>query len=989
MPQSVKNDHGTTTVIVPIKPLFDAKSRNVSRIPQRIRMIRKGFNHNYSNSSRSKSASRSEAGSNNSQRTHKARHKISTVKINRRLSGPQSRKAHQDCTRAHPIPKGPVMRKQVTNGISHKLSGLPDQDTGIKPEEAEIKDDYSKENSLISSTNKSSHETDADAGDMVLTETDEISLLQINWQEKLTKYEQMKTDLNTSQRDIMQMYASLRDAHNRLCAVGLEPAPMPPAQDLRVMNVASLTPAQVMEICGKDLINVNSLIDMDKLHKVHDDILAACDMALLKRNEIIDWMSTIIKNDEKGIGLNSFKRKINEFTRGSKKLEADMEAIKIGFDNGVKEVMDFITKSIHDTMALQLRNEELNSALTELHSQTSDLRKQLQTNHRVYSAKQKTEDLEKELKEEKCRKNIIKERLMKAEVLLKAATEKVVQLEFELDDAKSVAWNMEEKVHDLQEQNMNLQREFNKELNKLRQSIQDNTVHLKEIASAREQLQIEKYELENQREQQMAYYKTTFDDMQNNKKSIENNLKEAEEKLQVCNDDKNQIALEMESVREDLVLTRRQLEDYVKKLEEKDAELRKAQVLHQEMNETLKEKTLEIRELKNKMIQVNEIIISNEHDLKVLKEKTELVDELKCDLLKKETLLTELQNAKHELEDQLQERNYTIQKYQDQESIIRRHMDLFKEDIGDFIDLNNLRQIMRGQISKITDMTTKNKILTDDLQKKETECLKIVERNNNLDLLLKQKNEVLKQLSDKEQEQNEIIELLQADIAMRVEMDTKANKTLSEKDIEIESLTNNVEKRKEQIKELETIVHTLEEQNRTMNVQRQLDRETINSLEDRIAGYESLCAELQENVDLPKDNIENLMKILEKELLPYDHEQTGDSNSFVYPSRKYKPDILLSNNRSPEYKMEGRKKLSPTRGFTQRVPTKIVTANSKCQGESDSSCSKSTRGKVISKFPTDRNIYSTLHRLESDSSRPSNRIRNEKNMLKLACHRMR
>lgn len=80
---------------------------------------------------------------------------------------------------------------------------------------------------------------------------------------------------------------------------------------------------------------------------------------------------------------------------------------------------------------------------------------------------------------------------------------------------------------------------------------------------------------------------------------------------------------------------------------------------------------------------------------------------------------------------------------------------------------------MRGQISKITDMTTKNKILTDDLQKKETECLKIVERNNNLDLLLKQKNEVLKQLSDKEQEQNEIIELLQADIAMRVEMDTK------------------------------------------------------------------------------------------------------------------------------------------------------------------------------------------------------------------------
>lgn len=41
---------------------------------------------------------------------------------------------------------------------------------------------------------------------------------------------------------------------------------------------------------------------------------------------------------------------------------------------------------------------------------------------------------------------------MKAEVLLKAATEKVVQLEFKLDDAKSVAWNMEEKVHDLQEQ---------------------------------------------------------------------------------------------------------------------------------------------------------------------------------------------------------------------------------------------------------------------------------------------------------------------------------------------------------------------------------------------------------------------------------------------------------------------------------------------------------------------------------------------------------
>lgn len=40
-------------------------------------------------------------------------------------------------------------------------------------------------------------------------------------------------------------------------------------------------------------------------------------------------------------------------------------------------------------------------------------------------------------------------------------------------------------------QNQNLQTDFDKELNKLRESIRENTMHLEEIAEAREKLQSE------------------------------------------------------------------------------------------------------------------------------------------------------------------------------------------------------------------------------------------------------------------------------------------------------------------------------------------------------------------------------------------------------------------------------------------------------------------------------------------------------------------
>lgn len=62
------------------------------------------------------------------------------------------------------------------------------------------------------------------------------------------------------------------------------------------------------------------------------------------------------------------------------------------------------------------------------------------------------QELEKELKEEKCKKMVIRDRLSRAEGQIKMGTERASQLEATLEQARSQNWTLERTVQQLHEQ---------------------------------------------------------------------------------------------------------------------------------------------------------------------------------------------------------------------------------------------------------------------------------------------------------------------------------------------------------------------------------------------------------------------------------------------------------------------------------------------------------------------------------------------------------
>ena len=133
---------------------------------------------------------------------------------------------------------------------------------------------------------------------------------------------------------------------------------------------------------------------------------------------------------------------------------------------------------MNETVALQLRTEELTYTLSDLNSQNADLRKQLHNSDhlRSHTNKAKVEvphnfvsvhylcdslwifstrnniyfqELEKELKEEKCKKIFIRDRLARAEGQIKIGAERASQLEAALEQANSHTWTLERNVQQL------------------------------------------------------------------------------------------------------------------------------------------------------------------------------------------------------------------------------------------------------------------------------------------------------------------------------------------------------------------------------------------------------------------------------------------------------------------------------------------------------------------------------------------------------------
>ncbi|XP_026746828.1 COP1-interactive protein 1-like isoform X2 [Trichoplusia ni] len=781
-----------------------------------------------------------------------------------------------------PVP-GSQVRNYRTQMKNHGYTGLPDQETIQKQERCEDLEDCDGTHTLVEKESISSR-------------SDRMMKLKISWQENMVQFEKMKDDLKERQKAIMELYALMRNTHQKMAVLG-QKAILPPSDDLRIMNVAKLTAEQLLQLCSVRQSDDKSkndpstktplTVDMNKLYGMPTKLVATCEQTLLKRKEIIDWFESLTLKNE-GIGLHKLSKKINEFNAENEMLKSSLDQAQGDFRKELNEIIEFMRKTTNETIALQLRTEELVYQITELNSQNNDLKKQMHTSDhlRSQSNKNKIEELEKDLKMERCKKIYIKDRLSRAEGQIKIGAERASQLEAALEQARSQTRTLERTVQQLHEQNTKLQTDFDEELNKLRESIQENTMHLEEIADAREKLQAEKDDLEHRLMKLSQFYNESLAGIKHDMNINVAQLVETKKKYEDELEEKIKLQAKVELLCAQLLESELRLKDLTKELQETQEKISTASSYERELVSTKRDLDLalnEIDECKSRMAQQEETIKEYEQNFK---DSINLEESLKSDLMNKEEYISELEKKQSLLEQQLQESECKMGSYEEQLSSLKTHIAELQEDFGEFENLTELHDMVNQQRAKLLEATRQNGELAEALQKKDMELERHIENLTEQERLLEQREGVIKMLSEKDEEQNNIIKLLRNNLEMRTQADMDLNQQITEKNAEIEALISNVETRKKQISQLETILLTLEDQTRKASTQRKKDQEKVKMLEQKIAEYEAYHME-NRHIEVPANNLDSIIKILEDELGTSFEPTVNSKDKFITPKKKY------------------------------------------------------------------------------------------------------
>ncbi|CAH0717280.1 unnamed protein product, partial [Brenthis ino] len=738
----------------------------------------------------------------------------------------------------------------------------------------------------------------------VTSRNDKLTQLKALWQDKIVQFERMKNELNNQQNAILQIYASLRNTKQELTSLG-ENAHLPSVDDLRIMNVANMTPNQLLLMCTETKYKTDVqqasknilTVDIKKLSDMPLRLISTCERILASRKEFIEWFEHL-KNEEKGCPKSTLSKKINEFTAENDMLNSVLLSVKKEF---LKDISEFLRTCCDETIALQQRNQYLTSEMSGLNSQNADLKKRITSfeQQKTLTSKVKLEELKKELREEKTKVQMLKQKLTRVEGQLKMREERTMSVEAALEQARVQTRNLERTIQQLNEQNCCLQKDFDSELSKLNESMEKNTKHLEEIAYAREALQSEKEALKVKLEELSNHYKECINNIkselhQNKAKLIDSEKKyeeEAEKNLILQKRIQSQCAQLAESelhYKETMKqlkqteLTQSELVNYKHEVEEAKRELENIKLEKEKYSSLFKEQNDALQELRDNL--------QREHELE---------EKLKRDIYNKEAYIKNLEKEQILLHQKSEENEHKMEMYEEQLITLKNHITKLKEHFGEFENISDLHRMISQQNNQLNDARRQNNELFDEIQKKQNELEHLKEVIVEKEHIMKEKHDVLQMLSEKEEEQ-----------AIRL----KLSQEIDEKNNKIETLISNIETRNQQIAQLEKIILTIEECNRKSSIQRQKDQERIHALENKVTQYEHYIK--NKNTEAPFENLDELIKILEDEIeIPFDSHVIRYTNKNNIRQDDNLFDQAYDNNESM-YRSENK-----------NIPTKIVTGH--------------------------------------------------------------
>ncbi|XP_063636072.1 coiled-coil domain-containing protein 18-like [Cydia splendana] len=750
------------------------------------------------------------------------------------------------------------------------------------------------------------NETNRGRGESRISSQDKKRMqLKICWQENIAKFESIKRHLHEKQRDLLKLYATLRSSHKELLEMG-QTMCLPPSEDLSIMNVGKLAPGQLLQLCAGRETNETQIshtpFDIHLLREIQNKIVTSCEETLNSRNNIIDWFEDVMA--KKTITRNDLVKKIKEFKTENEVFKRSLDKNKVDYLRFLNNSQIFLN-SRHDAnsaLANELCFQSLSLKLTEVNALNDELRKKLkEAEDKATFAENKSRESEKQLRDAKHKKRDHMSRA--ADLQLKFKEEEMAHLNVALEQAHSKSRILEKTVCQLREENQEMQSNYDNVLKKLNESIDINTKLFDEITADRSKLLVEKQDLENQLLELSKNFEETLHTTKHESNLCIAKLVETEKKYKEVLDEKNILAdkiMETEKQYKDVLDGKNILAD---KIESMCAQLLESELRFKNVSKKLIEmesNSRDVAECRKKIDVLNFHLENTKEELLEYKTKvtqqTVLMQELrqnwnnavdsekqlKNNLNNKEKYILELEGVRNLLEQRLLESELKIQTYSEELSNIKT---VLREVFGEFETIVELHEMIKQQTLQLVEANLKNNTLTEDLIEKDIELQKRVEIITEQEHLLEELEATLKMLTVKNEEQTNIIKLLRNNLDDRTQADIEINRQLDEKNTEIESLMNYIEKRKEQVSQLEKIILTLENQIVKLSNQKRTARETVLSLEKKLSEYESYNITDTKKTNLPIDNLDNLINILEYELTNPSDDQFNYSEQEVEARR--------------------------------------------------------------------------------------------------------
>ncbi|XP_047989061.1 coiled-coil domain-containing protein 186-like [Leguminivora glycinivorella] len=461
--------------------------------------------------------------------------------------------------------------------------------------------------------------------------------LKLRWQENIAKFETVKRQLHEKQRDLLQLYATLRASHRELLSMG-QTMCLPPSEDLSIMNVSKLAPGQLLQLCAGAEINElrmtnNVPFDMHKLREIPNKIVASCEVTLNSRKDIIDWFEDIIA--KKMITKNVLIKKIKDFKAENEEFKKSLDKHKEDYLRFINESEKYFKHGANATISNELCFQTLSLKLSEVNTLNDGLRKRLQeAENKAKFCENKSKELEKQL--------IKGEKHKKRDLQCKLKEEEIVQLNLALEEANSKSRTLEQTVCQLCEENKEMRSNYDTRLKKLNESIDINAKLFDEITADRSKLLTEKQELEKQ----LLEIKNNFDETLRSTKHESNacvvKLMEAEKKYKELLDEKSTMADKIESMCGQLLESETRFKEVSDKLKEAESnsrhvvEYRKELELLNRQAANTKEELLEYKNTIAKQSDAIQQLRQNVNDVVNSRE------QLKNDLNNKEKYILEL-----------------------------------------------------------------------------------------------------------------------------------------------------------------------------------------------------------------------------------------------------------------------------------------------------------------------------------------------------------